>query len=223
MTTDEYLKVFYNLSVEEQLNILKYFIDCLNLPVQSQQLQTVDDYRTFIFNIIVNAFPLQSVDKKDISIVKDLTVGRLTVSSFKFLKRNFWKIESTQLINFDTCTVDDLITFINLKDVPIQSNGVPADSYVEIVMRTFINKDKIEKKVKKEYKKFLDKAGYKYLCVVNKKLHRQKGNYVDYKDIRVCDFIYNKESSVILVKIGMKPEYKPLDSEIPKVKQSKTE
>ena len=30
-----------------------------------------------------------------------------------------------------------------------------------------------------------------------------------------------KESSVILVKIGMKPEYKPLDSEIPKVKQSK--
>lgn len=209
LSTEEYLIVFNDLSEEEKLKRLKFFVECMNFPPQDDKLKTVEDYKDFIYNTITESLPYAKVDKKEINNWNDLRVGRLTVSSFKYLFSNLWQIESVQLLKCDNITIDDLLASITLKDVMLKPDGTPADAYIEFVLKAYVNKDLLSQRVKQFHTKFLDKAGYQYLCMVNKRLNRQPGSYVDYKDIRVCDFIYHKDSNNVLVKIGMKPNYKP--------------
>lgn len=221
LSTEEYLIVFNDLSEEEKLKRLKFFVKCMNFPPLDGKLKTVKDYQKFIYKTITESLPIDKVDKKEMNNWNDLRVGRLTVSSFKYLFSNLWQIESVQLLKCDNITIDDLLASIILKDVMLKPDGTPADAYIEFVLKAYVNKDLLEKRVKQFHTKFLDKAGYQYLCMVNKRLNRKQDSYIDYKDIRVCDFIYHKDFNNILVKIGMKPTYKPKEEDSMYVKRRK--
>lgn len=221
-STEYYLSVFNGLSEEEKLNRYRFFIECLDFPNQDAYLKTSGEYADFIYQVITDGIPVDKVEPKDKNNWQDLRVGRLTVSSYKYLSLNLWMIHSTQLLKCKNCKLKDLLVSVNLREVAIKFDGVPYDAYIEFVLKSFKDKNKVASYVKKFQSAFIDKAGYQYLYRLNEKLGREEGNYVDYKDIRVCDYIYNKESNLVMVKIGVKPDYVPQEEDKP-VKKRKAE
>ena len=217
--TDEYLAVFSLLPEEEKLKRYRFFIECIDFPNQDAYLKTSADYADYISNLIQSAIPYDKLDSKDMSAWHDLKAGRLTVQSYKFLSMNLWMIHSTQLLKCKNCSFEDIIASITLKDVELKADGTPYDSYIEFVLKAFSDRKSLVSYVKKFQTTFIDKAGYLYLCKVNERLGRQKGNYVDYKDIRVCDYIFNTNGSLVMVKIGVKPDYVPQASDKPAKKK----
>lgn len=213
MTTEEYLEVFNKLDEEERIKRLEYFISFLNYPKQ-KDLVNVEDYLKFIKKVIDESIPIQGLTKTEYLLYKDLEVGRLTVPSYKFLFQNLWQIKNMQLVNIDTVEFEDLYVSATIKDLIIAIDGKPSDTYVEFVLRSYTDKKKLDSYITKFKRSFYKRAGYEYLKEVNAKLHRKKGNYVDYKDIKVCDCIYNRDSNVVLVKIGVRDTYKVQPSDI---------
>lgn len=214
MTTLEYKQVFDLLGEEEKLKRLRFFIECIKFPCQDEYLKTSKEYEDFIEDIILSAKPRnKAMLDKDVALWQDLSVGRLNVNTYKFLTSNLWLIHSTQLLKCKNCSFESLMTSMDLRDLELKADGTPCDSYIEFVLKAFSDKDALAAYVKKYHTKFIDKAGYLYLYRLNEKLDRHKGNYVDYKDIRVRGYLYNKDSNLVMVKIGPKPEYKPLETE----------
>lgn len=221
-STECYLSVFNGLSEEEKLNRYRFFVECMDFPNQDAYLKTSGAYAEFINRIITDGIPVDKVDSKDMDNWQDLRVGRLTVSSYKYLSLNLWMIHSTQLLKCKNCKFTDILASTNLRDVEIKADGVPYDAYIEFVLKAFKDKDMVASFVKKFHTSFIDRAGYLYLYRLNEKLGREKGNYVDYKDIRVCDYIYNKDSNLVMIKIGVKPDYVPQEEDKP-IKKRKVE